>query len=931
MAQVRGRDDEVARLRSFVASVSGGSGSCLLIEGDAGIGKSRLVHETAEHAASLGFTTFIGGCDQLERARPFAAAAHALAGRRAELPAALWGEGAGGARTSEIAIAEAIIDALERATFDRPALLCLEDLHWSDDATIVLIQTLSQRIRDLPLSVVLTYRLGEIGADVAHLLDRLVTAGAETLRLGPLDQGAVERIAADVTGGEVGERLSEQLARAGGNPFYVLELLDAFEAEGLIARTDGIAELTKDVVPPSMRLTVLGRLAALADEPREIVITASFLGRVFSAADLAAVTGDEPLRLFRAIEPAFRAGVLTEEGELIAFRHDLVRSSLYDSVPATLRQQMHRSIGVALAAAGRPAVIVAEQFAEGAEAGDEAAIDWLVRAAEEVGPTALSITARLLERAADLCVDGAMRADLTARRVEALAFTFHARDAEEVARGLLSEEIDPAVATRCRLALAAALESLGRPAEACDQLQHVIDDQSIPEDARAGLTSWAGWLSIQAGFGDGEERVRAVRADAERSGERYAAITSSATLAQVANSRGEVDEAVALGLDASARAALWKLDDQWTLAVSANLTPMAELAAGGALVIADRFDEARRHLEAGRRSADMQQSRIVVLFQMAIAATHYFAGAWNDAIAEAMTGLDQAFESPQGILIGHGLLTRIHVHRGELRTAREFADRGMTELMTKGPTFGTDIFLWSNALLLEAEGEQDVACNTIEGLWGISNDQRLIFGSWRFYWPDLVRLAKLAGHTTIAPDVVAWAETGAARASNLPSALGASHRIAALAFNDADRARAAVEAYRASSRPVELASACEDAGVVFHAREVEGARTYLEEALRLYDELGATRDADRVRAAMRGMGMRVGVRGKRERPRHGWESLTPTELRVIEQVTKGSTNNTIAAVLFISPRTVATHLRNVFDKLGVSSRAELVATALKRK
>jgi DNA-binding CsgD family transcriptional regulator len=187
----------------------------------------------------------------------------------------------------------------------------------------------------------------------------------------------------------------------------------------------------------------------------------------------------------------------------------------------------------------------------------------------------------------------------------------------------------------------------------------------------------------------------------------------------------------------------------------------------------------------------------------------------------------------------------------------------------------------------------------------------------------------LRGHARAAPPQLV--EEAARRAREAPSARGVALRCRGLVENDADILLEAVEAYRRSPRPVELAWTCEDAGValVSHGRKAEGI-PLLQEALSGLEAVGALREARRVEAHLRGAGARRGRRGVRRRPAMGWDALTDTERRVVDLVCEGLTNRGVAERLFISRRTVDTHVAHVFGKLGVRSRAELAARAARR-
>jgi DNA-binding CsgD family transcriptional regulator len=137
-----------------------------------------------------------------------------------------------------------------------------------------------------------------------------------------------------------------------------------------------------------------------------------------------------------------------------------------------------------------------------------------------------------------------------------------------------------------------------------------------------------------------------------------------------------------------------------------------------------------------------------------------------------------------------------------------------------------------------------------------------------------------------------------------------------------------VAAYRQTPRPIERARACEDAAsALSRVGRREEAAALLGEAVGVYQHVGAFMDVTRADAALRGMGIRRARRGARRRPSRGWESLTPTEIEVVLLVTEGLTNVEVGRRLFISRRTVETHLSHVFGKLGVSSRVQLAAQA----
>jgi len=161
---------------------------------------------------------------------------------------------------------------------------------------------------------------------------------------------------------------------------------------------------------------------------------------------------------------------------------------------------------------------------------------------------------------------------------------------------------------------------------------------------------------------------------------------------------------------------------------------------------------------------------------------------------------------------------------------------------------------------------------------------------------------------------------------------GAALRCQGLAEGDANTLAAAADAYAAASRPLELALASEDAAAAFvKQRDPARARPLLEQAIAIYERLDAYRDLARANAVLRLAGVRRGARGPRKRPQTGWQSMTPTERTVAALVADGLTNPQIGQRLFISRRTVQTHLVHVFAKLDISSRAQLAAQVARQR
>jgi DNA-binding CsgD family transcriptional regulator len=166
----------------------------------------------------------------------------------------------------------------------------------------------------------------------------------------------------------------------------------------------------------------------------------------------------------------------------------------------------------------------------------------------------------------------------------------------------------------------------------------------------------------------------------------------------------------------------------------------------------------------------------------------------------------------------------------------------------------------------------------------------------------------------------------------VPWITGAALRCQGLAANDADLLQAAVEACARGPRPLDLALTCEDAAVAVAQRsDVVRAGQLLDQAISIYEGLDAARDLARAEATMRHMGIRRGRRVAHSRAQSGWQSLTPSEQAVVDLVAEGLSNPQIGQRLYVSRKTVQTHLAHVFAKLHITSRAQLAAEAARHR
>jgi DNA-binding CsgD family transcriptional regulator len=270
-------------------------------------------------------------------------------------------------------------------------------------------------------------------------------------------------------------------------------------------------------------------------------------------------------------------------------------------------------------------------------------------------------------------------------------------------------------------------------------------------------------------------------------------------------------------------------------------------------------------------------------------------------------------------LPAHALAGLIALHRDDLLAAEQHVAAAEAEAAAGAPAYGTDLMVLARALVLEATGDVATAVEVIGGTF----DMMAAAGAGTFLplmGPDFARLAVAAGRPERAAGVVPALE-GIAALNPGGRSLAAGPLLARGRLEgDAEAVRAAAALLRESGRVLEAARAAEDTG----------DRELLVGARDAYERCGAARDLARVEGALRALGVRRGAGGPRRRPATGWEALTETELKVVRLVAERLTNPEIAERMFISRRTVQTHVSHALAKLGVASRRDLAAEAARR-
>jgi DNA-binding CsgD family transcriptional regulator len=823
---------------------------------------------------------------------------------------------------------DAFADLAEELALAGPLVIGADDLHWADPSSLLTLGALAARLKYLPAAIIGCFRPAPRAAELERLAGTLEVAGARRLSLPELDQRAVTELVTDSLGAAPGRLLLAGISGAAGNPLFVTELLGALNQEQMIQVSGGQAEVSELALPPTLRLTILRRISFLPEEALEALRAAAILGAGFTLTDLATVTGQPALRLSVLLAEPIRARVLADDGARLRFRHDLIRDAIYDDLPGSIRTALHREAGQRLAAAGAPALQVAEHLARGAGQGDAEAATWLARAARQAASTSPEVAAGLLDRAIGLTRPGDQGRDrLLAERADSLMLAGRVPSALAACRELLGRPHDPDIDGQIRVCLAHALLAQGQVRDARDELEEACQSPGLPAAARTAAQAWAGFARISLGDLDGAAAcVAAVRSGEADGADHLTTSITMSTMARVAESRGQLREALDIADEAVrvADASPGRLGHRFPVCVTR----------GRLLIELDRLPEARSVLSDGLRTCEELGVRwAAATHQVYLAYGRFTAGEWDDAAAELEASLKLAEEIGEiySLVYAYGLMARISFYRNELGPAREAAALAGRYLAGWGSGHSLAWVAWPRALLLEADGEHGQALAAMGGLWDWCAGAGMVL-EYPAIGADLVRLALAHGDQGRAREVAA-AVAAVADANDIAWMTAEALRCQGLAGDDPEVLAAAAAAHTRAARPYQLAQASEDAGRAL-ARHGQAGRAdpLLSQAASLYAGLGAARDLARAEATLRAAGIRRGRRrGAPSRARSGWPSLTPTEHSVAGLVAEGLSNPQIGARMYISSRTVQTHLAHIFAKLDISARAQLAAEVARRR
>jgi DNA-binding NarL/FixJ family response regulator len=925
----RGRQAQIDELRDQLDALRAGRGGTVLVTGTAGLGKTVLLDAIEGMACERRVRVFRGTATLAERVIPFGPLLEALvsAPDAPVDPAVL--RDLSQFPDQRFWLLRELQEGLERAALRAPVLISVDDVQWADEATLAALVTLTRQLAAHRILWLLAARAGELSAPARAAVQRMAASGAFEIILTPLDRDAVAVVAEDLLGGVPDPALSKVLAGVHGHPFLLTELLGGMREEELVEVSGGIARLTGTGVPLRFVDSVNDQLGRLSPAARDAVQMASVLGRRFSAAELAGLIGTTPVAILGALREALAAGLMTEDGDRIAFRHDLVREAVDATLPGSVRQSLRRQAVDVMLRHGAPPSDIAELVMEVAQPGDAEAITILRRAAAETGRVSPTVASQLSRRALDLAPPGdPVRGPLTAETLAYLTYAGKASEAVRLITAAAGDLTDPTAEAEARLGLAH-LALQYAPADVVEQCRRALELPGLSAELRTYLLSF---LSLGLNlFGDisaAEEATRDATEAARASGNPDYELFTLVPRASQALARGDWELALDLATESAARqrnvqgatVRLW-LPDAWQALLS---------------IAVARLDDAFALIDAGMKTAqrDGISANIRVWSMMRFRAL-FSSGRLTDAQAEAEATIEMGDEIGDGSYgylnhLGLYILGLIALHTGDpagLAQARRSAVRLSQALESPN---SQSLGAWLTTLLDDADTTGALATEIPVQLVDPLALGPLSENSPRMYADAaaLTRILLKAGRHADAELVVTRLENFAALHPDYPFLDCAALHARAIFDGDPDVALRAVALSSGDPRPLVRAGVIEDAGRLLPDARATQAVELLETALASYATAGAERDAARIRSLMRARGARPPASGSRSAPE--WPELTESEFAVVSLVSQGATNREVAERLYLSPYTVNSHLRHVFTKLGIRSRTELAHIAATR-
>jgi DNA-binding CsgD family transcriptional regulator len=923
------RERELAELDAVLGDVVSGTGRLVVIESEAGMGKTRLLQAAREAGTKAGLSVLRARATELERDFPFALVRQLfeseLVGRSAlERDALLEGAGAAlsalglGADGDREHDAFAVLHALYWLTTaladDGPVLLAIDDAHWSDAVSLDYLEFLLPRLEELPVLVVVTSRPDEPEQPVA--LGRIVTDTlARHLTLAALTEEGASGLLTTELGRQPEPMFTVACHEAsGGNPFLLHELARTLVARQIQPCADQV-ELVRELSPERVMRTVTIRVARLGPEAGAVAWAVAVLGDDSDHRLAGELAGLDAAATARGADE-LRASAIFDAGVALRFIHPLVRNAVYANLPVGQRSAVHARAAALLRGRGASPERVATQLLASNPGGQRETVETLIDAGERALATGAPRSAiAYLTRALREPPPADLRADVLGPLISAATRSTDHSVLAAIEEDVFAElERNPSLRSRWAAQLTVWMALSGRFDRAAPLLEQGIEVAVAENDIERAFQLEA-QLSTIAVLAPSVGKVRLERYEGRFEPDSAAGRLMAAMEIRWAVVNGTAAEAAdaaqrALGRDC----AIFAEEPELIAPTSTVLT----------LLAADEVDAARRAAEramviARERGATLDLGRAWFLSGYVAWAEGNLPGAEAD-IRQAINLARMGGVLPAALMCVPPLMVTL-IERDDLEAAEaELQTTGMaTGPIPPNPMFAQLLFVRGQLRLEQGSFEQAagdfVALSTLSESMG--HGKGLAVPASPFAVRALIAVGEHEHARNMADEMIVHARRWGT--ASLLSLVLRAQALTAEGPAAVDRLQEAVAVLHGLPLHLYRAQALSELGAALRrdGRRAD-ARPPLRQALEIARRCGAQRLAKRTYHELEATGETV----RRHTP-IGVESLTPSERRVTELAASGMTNRQIAQMLFVTVKTIEAHLSASYDKLGIRSRQQL--------